>query len=203
LQTESQQARQIAFARLIDERAPVAKGRGGLATLVCPQRIVVERGTGAPRAIARNIEQECENSFHDTYLLLDYGLPRRSDGTQQEYAAHREPVRSTTRSVVHGLTSPPFRCQTKKLSLLLAGRQLRNRCGVSRSFSPHCRVLALHDIESPTSHPEPGRRTSRIRFRLDSAGSGHPLGSLDLSGQRHLFVQTPHLTKESSTRLLG
>src|SRR5580692_5446238 len=79
-QPEQQQARQIAFARLIDERAPVAKGIGGVGTLVRPQRIVVECALSARRPVVRKIEQKCQNSFHDTYLLFRYALPRRSDG---------------------------------------------------------------------------------------------------------------------------
>ena len=83
---------------------------------------------------------------HTSYLLCSAAPVRR---TRQEYAAHREPVRSTTRSVVHGLTSPPFRCQTKKPSLLLAGRQFEKFVRRWPRILPHCRALALHDMRSP------------------------------------------------------
>jgi len=45
------------------------------------------------------------------------------------------------------------------------------------------------------------RKLSRLRYHLDSAVPGGPLGSLDLSGQRRFFVQTPHLTRYLLRRL--
>jgi hypothetical protein len=49
---------------------------------------------------------------------------------------------------------------------------------------PQCRALALHDVDRPFCHPSNSARdelrlrmaVSRIRFRLDSAGSGQPVG---------------------------
>src|ERR1700736_1803622 len=53
-------------------------------------------------------------------------------------------------------------------------------------------ALAPYAVERGASS-----RLSRVRSRLGSAGPGHPLGSLDLSGQRHVVVRTPRLTRMS------
>lgn len=51
-------------------------------------------------------------------------------------------------------------------------------------------ALAPYAVEQRANSP-----LSRVRSRLDSAGPGHPLGSLDLSGQRPVVVRTPRLTR--------
>jgi len=91
---------------------------------------------------------------------------------------------ASTRSVVHGGSSPPF-------------TQTKTAAGSSRATAMDGTGIRPARISSPSSFDTARRRgpegLSRIRFRLDSAGPGHPLGSLDLSGQRPLLARTPHL----------
>jgi hypothetical protein len=56
-------------------------------------------------------------------------------------------------------------------------RRRRERRPSCASFGLYVRGLAPYAVEP---------RLSRIRSRLGSTGPGHPLGSLDLSGQRHI-----------------
>jgi hypothetical protein len=107
----------------------------------------VERGLPARRPVARKIEHKCQNSFHDTYLLLCYGLPRRSDGRSRNtrlIASRCDRLLGPSSMARHHPLPLPNkknrRCSSQADSL-------RNSCAIPRAFSPHCRALALHNVE--------------------------------------------------------
>jgi hypothetical protein len=54
----------------------------------------------------------------------------------------------------------------------------------AKGTTPTCVSFGLYVRGSAPYAVEP--KLSRIRSRLDSTGPGNPLGSLDLSGQRHI-----------------
>ncbi len=172
---------------LANESSPKAEGRGAVA-LIRPKRIVVIC-PGRTQHRASEAEQMCQ-SLHDTFLPIALRFAVPNGRTRQVNAAHREPLtRSTFWAVVHGELSPPFAAIKKTVAAPRRPTVRETPRGWPRHL-PQCRALALHNVG-----PSTPLRASRVRFRLDSAESGHPLGSLDLSGQRHPFVQTPHLTR--------
>jgi hypothetical protein len=117
---------------------------------------------GRGRTRNRRKQPTCA-SFVFPFLKLRLAAP--NGRAQPKKAAQREPAVRRTRPIVHSVISPPLKKQNRRAIL---ADSLRN--------STKVRAWNLPSLSSFSTARYRTRRFSRVRFRLDSAGSGRPVG---------------------------